>query len=125
MVGEGGPGEQRHSTQDAPGQHALILYCGLTPSASSMPARYAIVVPCYNESARLPTATFEKFLDGGQTRPFFIFVDDGSRDQTLAVLERIRKGREDRVTVLALKPNGGKAEAVRAGMNHAFDGDFV
>jgi dolichyl-phosphate beta-glucosyltransferase len=89
-----------------------------------MLTRCAIVVPCYNESQRLPAMAFENFLDAGQTSPFFIFVDDGSRDQTLALLESIRKGREDRVAVLQLTPNRGKAEAVRTGMNYAFERDF-
>jgi dolichyl-phosphate beta-glucosyltransferase len=83
-----------------------------------------MVVPCYNESQRLPAAAFENFLDAGETSAFFIFVDDGSRDQTLALLERIRKGREDRVAVLPLTPNRGKAEAVRTGMNYALERDF-
>jgi dolichyl-phosphate beta-glucosyltransferase len=90
-----------------------------------MAAHCAIVVPCYNESQRLPAAAFESFLEARQTSAFFIFVDDGSRDQTLALLERIRKGREDRVAVLPLTPNRGKAEAVRTGINYAFAQGFA
>jgi len=48
-------------------------------------------------------------------------VDDGSRDQTAAVLERIRTGREERVVVLRQSVNRGKGEAVRCGMNYALD----
>jgi dolichyl-phosphate beta-glucosyltransferase len=85
-----------------------------------MPDQTVIVVPCYNESARLPAAELESFLDADQRNSVFVFVDDGSRDQTSALLERIRKGREDRVVVLQLATNRGKAEAVRHGMNYAF-----
>ncbi len=88
---------------------------------SRMPAQSAIVVPCYNESARLRTNEFEKFLDSDKGNSVFIFVDDGSRDQTAAMLERIRKGHEQRVVVLEQPVNRGKAEAVRYGMNYAFD----
>jgi glycosyltransferase involved in cell wall biosynthesis len=76
-----------------------------------------IVVPCYNEASRLPVAAFERFLD---TTPFeFIFVNDGSRDNTLEVLHRIQTGREGRVTILNLEKNQGKAEAVRRGIEQA------
>lgn len=76
-----------------------------------------IVVPCYNEAQRLPTARFQEFLD--QSSIQFVFVDDGSRDATAEVLENLRASREDRVTVLRLKTNQGKAEAVRQGINFA------
>jgi dolichyl-phosphate beta-glucosyltransferase len=84
-------------------------------------AQSAIVVPCYNESARLRVREFENFLDSDAPNSVVIFVDDGSSDQTAAVLERVRKGREGRVVVLQLPVNRGKAEAVRYGMNYAFD----
>ncbi len=48
-----------------------------------------------------------------------VFVDDGSTDDTLGVLNRLRAGREDQVTVLRSPTNQGKAEAVRYGINHA------
>jgi len=78
-----------------------------------------IVVPCYNEAQRLPTARFQEFLD--QSSIQFVFVDDGSRDETAQVLENLRASREDRVTVLRLKTNQGKAEAVRQGINFALE----
>ena len=92
----------------------------MSPSRGA-PAQSAIVVPCYNESARLRVSEFEDFLDSDQRNSVLIFVDDGSRDQTADVLERIRKGREEHVVVLQQAVNGGKAEAVRCGMNYAFD----
>jgi glycosyltransferase involved in cell wall biosynthesis len=44
------------------------------------------------------------------------FVNDGSKDNTLKVLNDLRKGREDFITVYDCEKNGGKAEAVRQGM---------
>lgn len=65
-----------------------------------------IVIPCYNEAARLDLECFSEFL---ATKPQidFLFVDDGSRDQTLKMLQDIQV-RFPRVQVLALSPNGGK-----------------
>ena len=77
-----------------------------------------VVVPCYNEEARLPVARFQAFLS--QTEGIrFLFVNDGSRDGTLAMLEELAAGYGDRVAVLDKQPNGGKAEAVRVGMAQA------
>ena len=84
-------------------------------------AQSAIVVPCYNESSRLCVSEFENFLDFKQWTGVFIFVDDGSIDGTMAVLERIRQGHEDQVVILQQPVNRGKAEAVRRGINYAFD----
>jgi dolichyl-phosphate beta-glucosyltransferase len=78
-----------------------------------------IVVPCYNEALRLPAADFRRFLSESET--CFVFVDDGSTDGTFKVLESLREAAPDRVTVLRQQPNQGKAEAVRRGMNYAFE----
>lgn len=77
--------------------------------------RCTIVIPCYNEEARFPTAQFSAFADA-HPDIHYILVNDGSRDNTVAVLNAARIGREDRVEVLDLPVNGGKAEAVRQGM---------
>jgi dolichyl-phosphate beta-glucosyltransferase len=81
--------------------------------------RVAIIVPCYNEALRLPLARFREFL--GKSRIQFVFVDDGSRDNTLQRLEELRAGKEDRVTVLQSPRNQGKAAAVRQGVNFALE----
>jgi len=64
-------------------------------------------------------ARFREFF--GDPNIGFVFVDDGSRDQTFQVLEDLRKSREDLVSVLQLKVNQGKAEAVRQGINFALE----
>lgn len=76
-----------------------------------------LVVPCYNEASRLRGAEFIAFLDA---RPQFslCLVDDGSTDDTLRTLHALQAQRPDRILVVAVSPNGGKAEAVRAGVRH-------
>jgi glycosyltransferase involved in cell wall biosynthesis len=78
-----------------------------------------IVVPCYNEGLRLPVDDFQRFLPGSQTR--FIFVDDGSRDNTVERVEGLRAKNQDRVFLLRAPVNRGKAEAVRLGINYALE----
>jgi dolichyl-phosphate beta-glucosyltransferase len=85
-----------------------------------------VVVPCYNEARRLDARAFATFRSTGHWVEF-LFVNDGSTDDTREVLERIRCASPDTVRVLDLPRNQGKAEAVRAGMLAALetDAEFV
>ena len=75
----------------------------------------ALVVPCYNEAARLDPEAFLQFV---ATHPGvqLVMVDDGSLDATGEILERIRVAAPASVIVLRLSSRRGKAEAVRAGI---------
>lgn len=84
-----------------------------------------VVVPAYNESAGLRefharlAAVLDK-LDLGCT---VLYVDDGSRDDTWAVMESLRAG-DTRVATLKLSRNFGKELAMTAGLD-AVDADAV
>jgi glycosyltransferase involved in cell wall biosynthesis len=81
-----------------------------------MPAVHLIVVvPCYNEERRLPVEAFRAFVPEG-VRVEFLFVNDGSTDGTLRLLESLQAADPSRYSVLDLERNSGKAEAVRRGM---------
>ena len=82
--------------------------------------RCTIVVPCYNEAHRLPSEKFVEFVHDGNDIDFF-FVNDGSTDDTLEVLQRLQRVCGPAVYVLDKKVNGGKAEAVRDGMLRAIE----
>ena len=77
--------------------------------------RVTIVVPCYNEAARLPGERFVHYArehrDVG-----FLFVDDGSADETWNALRKLCDEMPASLTALRLERNSGKAEAVRRGM---------
>lgn len=88
------------------------------PLPAAAPARTLIVVPCFNEAARLDSAAFLSALDRDPATDF-VFVDDGSTDATPKVLTALQAQRPHRITVLALARNSGKAEAVRRGLLHA------
>ena len=76
-----------------------------------------VVIPCYNEEERLLSKEFTEFIEKNSGY-HLCFVNDGSKDKTIDVLNKLRKGREDFITVYDCKKNGGKAEAVRQGMLH-------
>jgi glycosyltransferase involved in cell wall biosynthesis len=80
--------------------------------------RLVVVVPCFNEAGRLDTAAFLAGLDAHPSLEF-VFVDDGSSDGTLRVLEALAATRHGRVHCLRLAENSGKAEAVRQGVQRA------
>jgi glycosyltransferase involved in cell wall biosynthesis len=78
-------------------------------------SKLTVVVPCYDEARRLKLEDFaehELVSAGGD----LLFVDDGSRDDTLSILNQAAERWPARVRVLALPENRGKGEAVRAGL---------
>jgi glycosyltransferase involved in cell wall biosynthesis len=79
-----------------------------------------IVVPCYNEAARFDA---QSFVLAAEAEPGlgFVLVDDGSRDDTRAMLHRVAAVRPGQFRVLGLDQNVGKAEAVRRGLLAAFE----
>lgn len=79
------------------------------------PPELALVVPCYNEAARLDSAAFLAFASA---RPGvqLVMVDDGSTDTTGAILDGMRAAAPRSVTTVRHSPNRGKGEAVRAGV---------
>ena len=86
-----------------------------------------VVVPCYNEAQRLPLAAFERFAPQWP-QVSFCFVDDGSSDATAEVVGRLARALPGEHHVLVQDRNGGKAEAVRAGIMHlcaVSEHDFV
>ena len=80
--------------------------------------RCTIVVPCYNEARRLPSEKFLEFVHGAHNIDL-LFVNDGSTDNTLEILERLQRVSGPSVSVLHRPVNGGKSEAVRDGMLRA------
>jgi glycosyltransferase involved in cell wall biosynthesis len=86
----------------------------------------SVIVPCFNESEVISStySELDSCLSASQDFNFeFIFVDDGSRDGTSAILRDIRK-RDPRVKLVRFSRNFGHQAAVSAGIDHAF-GDAV
>ncbi len=76
-----------------------------------------VVIPCYNEETRLLSDTFRDFAHKNLGY-HLCFVNDGSTDSTLQVLYELQQGNESNISVYNCKKNGGKAEAVRQGIQH-------
>ena len=82
----------------------------------------AIIIPCYNEENRLKP---EEFLDCLKASPYlhFFFVNDGSKDKTLNILNKMAE-QSSQCHAVDLGENHGKAFAVFSGFNTALEGDY-
>lgn len=85
----------------------------------------SIIVPCYNEQDSLPIFYGEviKVLDSISSEYEILFVDDGSKDDTLNII----KGFADRnrmVRYISFSRNFGKEAAMYAGFCNA-SGDYI
>jgi dolichyl-phosphate beta-glucosyltransferase len=78
-------------------------------------SRAIVVVPCFNEAKRLNVRVIQEFARATEAADL-LFVNDGSRDETLEVLEQLNDSNPRRFSFLHLVNNSGKAEAVRQGM---------
>lgn len=87
--------------------------------------KLSVVIPVYNNSPCLQELSAGVESAGRQVSEDveIIFVDDGSSDQSLPILEDIARARPS-VTVVALSRNFGQHAAISAGFAHA-SGDVI
>lgn len=79
-----------------------------------------LVVPCYNEADRLDGDRYVQFAQRHPTVNF-LFVDDGSIDGTGQMLEQLCTRRPQSLSMMSLRRNSGKGEAVRRGILASFE----
>jgi dolichyl-phosphate beta-glucosyltransferase len=77
--------------------------------------RICIVIPCCNEAKRLPLTEYESFLAKNDNISI-CFVNDGSTDSTLSILESLCSKYKNKIHIVSYSKNVGKAEAVRRGI---------
>lgn len=82
-----------------------------------------VVIPCYNESRRLPPLFTLIAAERGRDWEW-LFVDDGSTDNTAEKIAEFASRHAERVTLLKQPQNFGKGRAVRDGILAA-KGDLV
>jgi glycosyltransferase involved in cell wall biosynthesis len=74
-----------------------------------------IIIPFYNEADRFPVNEFMEFLQRNQETSFCL-VDDGSSDETEIILKSLQAKFPERIFMITLPKNNGKALAIQAGM---------
>ena len=88
--------------------------------------KLSIIVPCYNEQESLPLfyPAVKKIVKKIPVEPEYIFVNDGSSDDTLDELKKFQKQDKERVHYISFSRNFGKEAALYAGLQAA-TGDLV
>lgn len=88
--------------------------------------KLSIIVPCYNEAESLPLF-YQETQKVVKTLPLeveYLFINDGSSDETLQVIEQLYRQNPTQIRYLSFSRNFGKEAAIYAGLEHAV-GDYI
>lgn len=88
--------------------------------------KIGVIIPCYNEEESLPLYYKEmsRVMEEMKNVTFeLLFINDGSKDQTLSVLKDLAK-KDKRVRYISFSRNFGKEAAILAGLENV-NGDYV
>ena len=87
--------------------------------------KISIIIPCYNEEQSIPFFYKEitKITQKLKYNFEFIFVNDGSKDNTIGIIKKYSK-KDKRVKYINFSRNFGKEAAMYAGLEHS-TGDYV
>jgi len=80
----------------------------------------SIIVPLFNEEENV-RRLYEELCEVADTRQFnveFLFIDDGSEDRTVEVLDDVASG-DSRVKIIRFRRNFGQTAALQAGFDYA------
>lgn len=85
----------------------------------------SIVIPVYEEEESLPLLykTIKEVMEGTGRVYEIIFVDDGSKDKSLEILDELHAN-DPHVVVVAFRRNFGQTAAMAAGFEYA-EGDII
>ena len=78
-----------------------------------MGSSVAIVIPCYNEAKRLKVNKFKEYSDADRSH-LFVFVNDGSNDATLKVIQDLHRDNPDHCSYIDLPKNRRQSRSCKA-----------
>ena len=87
----------------------------------------SVIIPVYNEEAGLPTL-FDRLypaLDALKASYEIVFINDGSRDRSAAILREQFQRRPDVTRAILLASNAGQHMAIMAGFEHCRGGIVI
>ncbi|WP_343636908.1 glycosyltransferase family 2 protein [Fluviicola sp.] len=88
-----------------------------------MELTFSYIIPCYYNEPNIPV-TFSRLLEneklfGDEVAFEYVFVDDGSKDNTWAELQKIHSRHPEKVRLIRFGKNVGSYIAITAGMKKA------
>ena len=88
--------------------------------------RLSFIVPCYNEekNIKLFYEDIEKNFKNIKIDLELIFINDGSKDNTLLELKKILKISKQKIKIINFSRNFGKEAAIYAGIKNS-TGDYI
>lgn len=81
--------------------------------------KVGVIIPCYNEEKRLNVEIFRRCLTDFNDIQI-CFVNDGSNDGTLNILNKLKNEFFQRVIIINKKKNQGKSMAIKAGARYFY-----
>lgn len=85
--------------------------------------KLSVVIPCYYNEANIPVTVGELVANEANFPPGlafeYVFVNDGSGDDTLGALRRAQQAHPGRLRIVDLAGNVGSYNAIVAGLAHA------
>ncbi len=94
-----------------------------------MNKKISLIIPCYNEEKCINSLydrlkiIFDDMKSEFSVDAEFIFVDDGSSDNTLQLVKQLAE-KDDRINYISFSKNFGKEAAIYAGLENA-SGDYA
>lgn len=88
--------------------------------------KLSLIIPCYNEQDNVEQM-YRVIEDTFLEKPFdleLVYVNDGSRDQTLQKLRALLEKKDFSIKIVDFSRNFGKESAIYAGLKHA-TGDYI
>ncbi|MBU1144438.1 MAG: glycosyltransferase family 2 protein [Firmicutes bacterium] len=88
--------------------------------------RITIIVPSYNEEKNvLPFyEEINKYLDYSKYQFEILYINDGSKDNTLSEIKKLR-AKDENIKFISFSRNFGKESAMHAGLEHSKSSDAV
>jgi len=88
-----------------------------------MKTKFSFIIPCYFNELNIPV-TFSQLLEnealfGNEVEFEYVFVDDGSKDNTWGELQKIQVQHPEKIRLLRFGKNVGSYIAITAGMKKA------
>ena len=89
--------------------------------------KISMIIPCFNEEGNVKLfyeAALDTYKNNKKYKLELIFIDDGSRDNTLKELKEISKNTDCVIKVISFSRNFGKESVIYAGLEKA-SGDYT